>query len=223
MVQWVLLPRSSTSTSCISSVKQQAASGGLAKAREHNCTKIKHADWSQQHGLRELWQAANTGLDDSQIELTARSAPSATVAGIGVWWRHFSNKEFEQGILSSPPPQKSGWLEYDKWFRQQQAAMTVPHPWNELNASMHAATVMSRRSGPHTFCNLCKVQNLDHDRSQCALAYLQSPQLLLSSSVTAPPPASRCTRLDLDRICSSWNKGCCVFPSWCRFRHMCYL
>ena len=33
-----------------------------------------------------------------------------------------------------------GWLEYDKWFRQQQAALTTQHPWNELNASLHAAT-----------------------------------------------------------------------------------
>ena len=31
-----------------------------------------------------------------------------------------------------------GWLEYDKWFRQQQAALTTQHPWNELNASLHA-------------------------------------------------------------------------------------
>ena len=34
-----------------------------------------------------------------------------------------------------------GWVEYDKWFRQQQAALVVPYPWNELNASLHAATV----------------------------------------------------------------------------------
>ena len=43
-----------------------------------------------------------------------------------------------------------GWLEYDKWFCQQQAALVTPHPWNELDASLHEATVMSLRSGSQT-------------------------------------------------------------------------
>ena len=49
----------------------------------------------------------------------------------------------------------AGWLEYDKWFRQQQAALAKPHPWNELNASLHAATVMSLKSGETRLCKLC--------------------------------------------------------------------
>ena len=47
-----------------------------------------------------------------------------------------------------------GWLEYDKWFRQQPAALTTQHPWNELNASLHAATVMSLRSEDSKLCKL---------------------------------------------------------------------
>ena len=49
-----------------------------------------------------------------------------------------------------------GWLEYDKWFRQQQAARTLQHPWNELNASLHASTVMSLRAGVNRACKFCR-------------------------------------------------------------------
>ena len=118
-----------------------------------------------------------------------------------------------------------GWLEYDKWFRQQQAALTTPHPWNELNASLHAATVMSLRSGERKLCRLCREP--DHAESQCALASLHFPQLqqlhLPPPSRSASPPASkRVVRPEtLERICSSWNKGRCAFPGTCRFRHVC--
>ena len=63
-----------------------------------------------------------------------------------------------------------GWLEYDKWFHQQQAALAVPHPWHELNASLHAATVMSLRSGTNRSCKLRREP--DHMEAQCALALL---------------------------------------------------
>ena len=38
-----------------------------------------------------------------------------------------------------------------KWFRQQQAALAVPQPWHELNASLH---VTSFRSGAERLCKL---------------------------------------------------------------------
>ena len=114
----------------------------------------------------------------------------------------------------------AGWLEYDKWFRQQQVALATQHPWNELNASLHAATVMSMWAGASKLCKLCKEP--DHAESQCALASLQSPQTPLFSVATLPPTGKRVTRPEtLERICSSWNKGRCVFPGSCRFQHVC--
>ena len=116
----------------------------------------------------------------------------------------------------------AGWLEYDKWFRQQQAALATPQPWNELNASLHAATVMSLRAGDKKPCRLCREP--DHTDSQCALASLQfpQPQQHQPSSSSSPPASRRVARPEtLERICSSWNKGRCAFPGTCRFRHVC--
>ena len=81
-----------------------------------------------------------------------------------------------------------GWLEYDKWFRQQQAALAVPHSWHELNASLHAATVMSLRLGNSKACKLCREP--DHAEAQCALALLQPPQPTAGGG-GALPQASR--------------------------------
>ena len=115
-----------------------------------------------------------------------------------------------------------GWLEYDKWFRQQQAALTTQHPWNELNASLHAATVMSLRSGDSKLCKLCREP--DHADSQCALASLQPPQPYAWPTTAGAAAGRRVTRPDtLERICTSWNKGRCAFPGSCRFRHVCLL
>ena len=89
-----------------------------------------------------------------------------------------------------------GWLEYDKWFRQQPAALTTQHPWNELNASLHAATVMSLRSEDSKLCKLCD--------SQCALASLQSPQPYAWPMSAGAAAGRRVTRPDtLERICTS--------------------
>ena len=32
---------------------------------------------------------------------------------------------------------RTGWFEYDKWFRRQQAALSTPQPWNELMVPVH--------------------------------------------------------------------------------------
>ena len=89
-----------------------------------------------------------------------------------------------------------GWIEYDKCFRQQQAASTTPLPWNELNASLHAATVISLRLGATRACKLCCEP--DHSEAQCALASLQ-PNMTPAPTVT--PPARRAVRPEtLERI-----------------------
>ena len=110
-----------------------------------------------------------------------------------------------------------GWLE---WFRQQQAALTTSHPWNELNASLHVATVMSLCTGDKKLCRLCREP--DHAEPQCALTSLQFPQ---PQRPPSPPPASKqLARPDtLEHICSSWNKGRCAFPGSCRFWHVCFM
>ena len=116
----------------------------------------------------------------------------------------------------------AGWLEYDKWFRQQQAARSTPQPCNELNASLHAATVMSLRAGDKKPCKLCREP--DHTDSQCALASLQFPQPQPHQplSSVSPPAGKRVARPEtLECICSLWNKGRCAFPGSCRFRHVC--
>ena len=98
-----------------------------------------------------------------------------------------------------------------------------PHsPGNELNASLHAATVMSLRAGDKKPCKLCREP--DHTDSQCALALLQFPQPQPHQPLSSmsPPAGKRVARPEtLERICSSWNKGRCAFPGSCRFRHVC--
>jgi len=116
-----------------------------------------------------------------------------------------------------------GWLEYDEVFRQQ-AAVNPSLPWNEINSSLHATTILSYRSGPGRFCSLC--HESDHLMSQCALAHLQpfpppAHQRLLSPSSTSPQNRRAVRPETLECICSSWNKGRCVFPGTCRFRHIC--
>ena len=86
----------------------------------------------------------------------------------------------------------AGWLEYDKWFRQQQAALAKPHQWNELNASLHAATVMSLKSGKTRLCKLCREP--DHAESQCALASFQAHLQPALALPPLPPASKRVTR-----------------------------
>ena len=70
-----------------------------------------------------------------------------------------------------------GWQEYDKIFHQH-AAFDVTVKWNELNLSLHAATVMTYRADPSHCCGLC--HELDHNAAACALLGLQpNPPLAL--------------------------------------------
>lgn len=47
-------------------------------------------------------------------------------------------------------------IEYDKCFCQQQAASTTPLPWNELDASLHTATIILLRLGATHAFKLCR-------------------------------------------------------------------
>ena len=133
-----------------------------------------------------------------------------------------------------------GWLEYDCVFRQQ-AALDPTCQWNELNASLFAATVLCSRSTPGTACSLC--QEADHQTQDCALGFFQHPPSYSSTPPSsgwsqqhihpaqgAPsrrsPPATgqprRAIRPEtVKKICVSWNRGVCSFPGSCSFRHIC--
>ena len=100
----------------------------------------------------------------------------------------------------------SGWLEYDRTFRQQ-AALEPLTRWNTLNPSLLAATVLTQRPQGGQFCTLCR--GVDHTRSQCALLCLQ------------PPSVRRLTPTSSPRICTSWNRGTCTFPGECSYLHVC--
>ena len=99
-------------------------------------------------------------------------------------------------------------------------------PWQELNASLHASTVLSYRAGPSHFCSHC--HEPDHTAEQCALSYLQPPTPPLQPPQWPPAsnqtsqPARRVMRPEtLERICSSWNMGRCIFLDSCKFKHIC--
>ena len=61
------------------------------------------------------------------------------------------------------------------------------------------------------------VHSADHTRPQCALTYLY-PQPL------RPPPQQRQAGTRINQgaeICRSWNKGTCIIPGRCWYRHIC--
>ena len=116
---------------------------------------------------------------------------------------------------------RRGWLaRIRQVVQEQQAALAKLHPWNELNASLHATTVMSLKSGETRLCKLCREP--DHAESQCALASFQAHLQPALALPPLPPASKRVTRPEtLERIYTSWNKGRCAFPGSCRFRHVC--
>ena len=104
----------------------------------------------------------------------------------------------------------AGWAEYDRVFRRQ-VSINALLPWNTLEPSLQAATILGQRSSEGTFCSLC--QECDHLSHQCALAPLQQQ---LQPAAHRPP-----RRVEtLQRICVAWNKGTC-FRHQCSFRHTC--
>ena len=103
-----------------------------------------------------------------------------------------------------------GWLDYDRAFRQQ-AAADPSLRWNTLLPGLQASTILGRGTGQGAvFCTLCR--GVDHTRSQCALQCLNPPAT--RPPITAPSSPRR-------NICMSWNRGMCIFPGICTYRHVC--
>ena len=132
----------------------------------------------------------------------------------------------------------SGWLEYDRIFRQQ-AASDHSMPWNILNPSLMAATVLSTSTGVGMTCPHCQAS--DHRAEECALLsidpYLEphavhrpprSQQGLVYSRATPrsryspyPPPPQFPNPHSSDP-CRRHNRGACPdSAATCRFRHVC--
>lgn len=104
----------------------------------------------------------------------------------------------------------AGWLDYDRAFRQQ-AAADQSLRWNTIIPGLQASTMLGHGDNHGAqFCTLCR--EVDHTRANCALLCLQPPPQRTSS---APP------RRRPDNVCTSWNRGACLFPGICTYRHVC--
>ena len=113
-----------------------------------------------------------------------------------------------------------GWLDYDHAFRQQVAADPSIR-WNTLNPGLQASTILGRgMPNAGSFCTLCR--GVDHTRFQCALACLQ-PSAAPRTPVTRPYPALPPARRKPTDICFSWNRGNCIYPGQCHYRHVCLI
>ena len=114
----------------------------------------------------------------------------------------------------------SGFLDYDRVFRQQ-VAIDPSLKWNILDPGIQAATLVGRTSTPVSFCLLCREP--DHKADNCALAYLQPPGLqspALAQPVVGARTAVRRRLESVANICVTWNRGRCRFNP-CKFRHVC--
>ena len=106
----------------------------------------------------------------------------------------------------------AGWLDYDQAFRQQVAA-DPSLCWNTLHLGLQVLTKLGQGTGQGMlFCTLC--WGVDHTRAQCALVCLQPP------TTQAPTTSTSTTRHKLD-ICTSWNRGSCIFLGNCAYTHVC--
>lgn len=80
----------------------------------------------------------------------------------------------------------TGWLDYDRVFRQQ-AAIDATLRWNTLHSGIQAATLVGQTPGVRSMCTLCREP--DHTAVSCALAYLQQPTCQPTHTTrTQPPP-----------------------------------
>ena len=111
-----------------------------------------------------------------------------------------------------------GWAEYDRVF-QRQVSINPALPWNVLEPSLQAATILGQRMSEGMLCTIC--QECDHTATRCALAplqlQLQGPSQTVTSAASYRPPRHLET---LQCICVGWNKGTCSRPQ-CAFRHIC--
>ena len=104
-----------------------------------------------------------------------------------------------------------GWLDYDRSFRQQ-TAVDPSVAWNTMLPALQATTILGNATQPGRSatvqCNVC--QGVDHPPRECGLSFLYSFPLR-----TPQQNSSK------QKICTSWNKGVCIFPNTCTYSHVC--
>jgi hypothetical protein len=132
-----------------------------------------------------------------------------------------------------------GWRMYDSMFRRNQQGCN--DRWDLLDPSLHMAYIGPPLAIPCRHCN-----KADHDLEECALAPTAQPTRAFSSFSQGPrasrsgfnsqitkggkrtlkcttPQGPGTTGTQAKRFCISWNRGQCVFPGACSFRHVCPL
>ena len=118
----------------------------------------------------------------------------------------------------------TGWMDYDRASRQQ-AAADPSLRWNTLQPGLQATTILGQRNRQEaSFCTLC--HGVDHVRAQCALTYLhptatRSQPTSYAATRSSPGSYPAGTRRKSENVCFSWNKGTCVYPGYCYYRHVC--
>ena len=82
-----------------------------------------------------------------------------------------------------------GWAEYDRVFRRQ-VSINPALPWNVLEPSLQAATILGQWMSEGMLCTIC--QECDHTANHCALAslqqQLQGPSQTVTSAASYRPP-----------------------------------
>ena len=103
-----------------------------------------------------------------------------------------------------------------------QAAIDRSLWWNVLLLDLQVATTLGQRTAGGSYCSLCR--GIDHASSNCALGVMQQP-LSLQPRTSAPHTVAeggrRPSQQRGQRICTSWNSGCCIYPGNCNYRHVC--
>ena len=106
---------------------------------------------------------------------------------------------------------------------------------NRLQSTPHSSGTPSTRASRQRqwwvvcralahFCSLCR--GSDHPTSNCALAYLHGATGkgpgTFQGATSFSRPKDQCRRhKSILGICVSWNKGNCVYPGVCTYRHIC--
>ena len=113
----------------------------------------------------------------------------------------------------------TGWLAYDRAFRNH-LAIDPTKQWNTLDGGLQASTILGAGSRTPSFCAHCF--DVDHSSNQCALAFLYPNRVHSSQPSFSRDTTSVKKKGDAStRLCLSWNKGRCIFPGSCSFRHVC--
>ena len=103
-------------------------------------------------------------------------------------------------------------------FRRQ-VSINPALPWNVLEPSLQAATILGQRTSEGMLCTICQECTIYSQPLRIGSAPTAVAGTLTNCHISSflPPPRRLKT---LQRICVGWNKGTCSRPQ-CAFRHIC--